>query len=209
MNTTAVVVNYNTPELLRAAISSIRKFYAQLPIIIVDGSEVCTIKELAQDPNILICHPRYNIGHGLGLEMGIKNVTTKNILVFDSDIEMLKPCIELMEIALKEDVYGVGLVVQVDETGHNVDKGIPYLHPHFALINKRHHIAFVHSGAPALKAMRQLNNNKNLRLINMDVSRYVLHKERGTRVVVDEMERKGQIGKNAPVTHNHSTLKRS
>ena len=75
-NLTGVCVNYNTPELLKKAINSIGMFY-DFPIIIINGSE----EEIPGAVNV-----GYNIGHGLGMDMGIRMAKTDYILTFDTDI---------------------------------------------------------------------------------------------------------------------------
>ena len=188
---TGLVVSYNTKELLQTAIESIREFYPILPILIVDSSDQDNecyelVKVLSiSDPQIKRIHISGNIGHGKGMDYGIININTKHILLFDSDIEMIEPCLEIMLGALGLDHYGVGQVISVDKNGNNSENGIPYLHPHFCIINTRlycDYAPFVHHGAPLIKTMIDiLYHNVNNELVNFDVSAYVNHKGRGTR----------------------------
>lgn len=187
MNLTGVVVCYNTPELIRDSVQSIRNFYKNLQIIIIDHSqngsncwrEVQSIKRLG---NISLIQTNKNLGHGIGLNMGIEHVKTDNILIFDSDIVMRVPCLEVMMMGLSKDTYGIGQVIKVDKNGVNNNDGIEYLHPHFAIIKKDFYNIFApfrNHGAPLLDTMKGLSYS-NVKIKDFPVSNYILHKERGT-----------------------------
>lgn len=195
MKITAVTVCYNTPELISLAVSSIKKHYPSLEIIIVDGSEKthpcskqCDIIKNNYS-NVSVIHTYKNIGHGKGLHLGIRKSRSDYILVFDSDIEMKKSCLDLMVKKMPGN-YGVGQVVKVDDKGLNSDSGIDYLHPYFALISRKMYNAlpgFKNCGAPAIDTMRELDKFK-IPVCNFDLSSYVLHKERGTREAIDSLK---------------------
>lgn len=199
MNITAVTVVYNTPSLIKIAVKSIRKYYPTMPIVIIDGSPVgseCFLTTLAMmDKHTHVEHTHQNVGHGPGMCRAINMSKTPYILLFDSDIEMKGRCLEQMMLKLTEsqNVYGVGKVVKVDRYGINCSSGIPYLHPHFALISKRNYnkfFPFVHSGAPCIKAMIKLSQQRQIFVYDFPVENYVLHKERGTRNVISKEGRK-------------------
>ena len=163
---TGLVVSYNTKELLQTAIESLRKFYPDLPILIVDSSERDNdcyryVLELSESNlNIERFYISGNIGHGNGMNHGIRAIVTKHILLFDSDIEMIKPCLKRMRASLWFDHYGIGQVITVDENGTNCETGIPYLHPHFCIINRARYFdyaPFVHHGAPLIKTMIEID----------------------------------------------------
>lgn len=202
MKTTAVTVVYNTPELISDCIHSFRKIYPTVPILIVDNSaenSVCfNLCEVLQKEynGVRLIHTKANIGHGRALHMGINICYTEHVLVMDSDTRMLEPCIRDMEYMMDENVYGVGEIQIVDKTGHNSTTGIKYLHPYFALINKRHYDnnpGFIHHGAPFIKTMIHLSDHDKLTLKEYPLKRFVLHKERGTRNVIAALERKQAI----------------
>ncbi len=206
MNTTAVIVTYNTPELIYDCVKSILKFYPRLPILIIDNSPIHSecyqmCKNLSREFDTVKTHFTFhNIGHGRGLHLGINMVYTENVLIVDSDTEMLAPCLETMEKELKTNVYGIGQIVQVNEHGVNVFRGIKYLHPYFALIKKKmydNNPGFIHHGAPFIKTMCWIHDQNKLgnsiELKNKDLKPYVLHKERGTRNVIEKMSRKTNV----------------
>jgi len=186
---TGLVVSYNTKELLQKAIESIRSFYPELPILIVDSSTPLSecyeyTKELAMDDNIERIYISGNIGHGKGMDTGLKIIKSKYVLLFDSDIEMKAPRLEAMLHVLGPDLYGVGQVITVDRNGNNSEVGLPYLHPHFCIINRNSYFdfaPFVHHGAPLIKTMIDIYTHGGAELRSFDVPKYVLHEGRGTR----------------------------
>jgi hypothetical protein len=173
-------------------VKSIRKFYKTIQIIVIEGSKAGNVSVFA-DINIRVrCHG-FNVGHAEGLKLALKEVKTKYVLIFDSDIEMKSPCIETMLMQFKKDTYGVGQVVTVDKTGHNATQGIPYLHPHFCIVNREKYeqnASLLDCGAPFIDAMKC-----KIKIKHFDVSKYILHKERGTVNVIAREEAKAQAGK--------------
>lgn len=168
MNIMGITVAYNTKDLLERAFNSIRKFHPEMPIIIINGSDLkdpCTFYVSG------LCSPLtnaitlgYNIGHGRGMAMGIGMAKTDLALIFDTDIEMLKSPLEAMAAMMEEDSYGVGYLEKTGLDGyeygahahHRGQPWMPYLHPYFQLINLENYRKFypyVHHGAPCYLAM--------------------------------------------------------
>ncbi|KKN42139.1 hypothetical protein LCGC14_0716430 [marine sediment metagenome] len=187
---TGITVVYNTKGLIDRVIKSVRKFYPELPLIIVNGStpgHKCDIY-LKSNPydNCTIYHIGSNIGHGRGLNYGFSKCKTKQALLFDSDIEMKKGgIIEKMQANLKDSSYGIGEICYTDKNGRNVTIGIPYLHPYFMLINKIQYLKykkFIKHGAPCIKTMLDLyEQSKSSMLIEFPVKDFIKHDYRGTR----------------------------
>ena len=180
---TGIVIHCNTPEYLLKAIETVR-MHEDIDIILIDGSArnsngwvVC--KGLKSE-SVKVTQLGHNIGHGKGINMAMAMVTTKYALLFDSDIEMLAPCLSEM-IALMDGKYGCGQIIHTDMNGCNSVTGIEYLHPHFALIDVeqfgKYH-ACVHHGAPMIKAMRELSGMGLL--VDFPVPQYVKHHGRAT-----------------------------
>lgn len=206
-NITAIIVSYNTPDLLRNAIASVRRFYPTLPVIIIDGSppdSECWMycQMLGLEPNMIVKCVEYNIGHGNGMKMGISMVETEYFLLMDSDVEIKNEgCLEFMIEVFENSpkVYGFGNIVEVNKEGGNIpneytvtDKAleiskpgaIPYLHPHFALIKKSMNLKYapiINHGAPMIKAMVDLHEKKEDYPAYWPVDEWVVHHERGTR----------------------------
>jgi len=171
VDVTGITVCHNTKGLIERAYTSVRKFHPDMPIIIIDGSdpgEPCAayVKTLASSKTTVISLG-YNIGHGRGMDLGIKKAKTKYALIFDSDTEMLKSPVSQMLEMMEEDTFGVGFIQRTALDGydygvkpqHKGQESMPYLHPYFQLINiqnyKKYH-PYVHHGAPCYLTMRDI-----------------------------------------------------
>lgn len=186
---TAIIVSYMQTDLLRRCYESIRKFYIDLPVIIIDGSEPdsdCWAYSMSLAGQFTtVRNVEYNIGHGPGLKLGILLCETEFFLIVDSDVIIDRAPVEKMMYMMElHDAYGVGQIVFVNEHGGNVEKGYQYLHPHFALISKAKYLKYapiIHHGAPLIKSMIDIDG-KHL-LIGFPVSLFVTHLGRGTRAL--------------------------
>jgi GT2 family glycosyltransferase len=168
---TGITVCSNTRSLLQEAYESVRRFHPDMQIIIIDGSDPADdcysyVKSLASNiTTVGICD--YNIGHGRGMDAGIRMCNTRFALIFDSDIVMLKSPVEAMLAMMEEDTYGVGYTEPTGEDGfeygaHAHHKGetiTRYLHPYFQLIQVSEYFKFppyVHHGAPCYQTMNAI-----------------------------------------------------
>ena len=161
-----LTVNYNTPFFLIGLLESIEKFYPNLKVYIVDGSdkkeEIKKAKRIVKGKkNVVLYSLGKNIHHGPGLHYGIKKIKNKYILLIDSDSLILKDgLIENLYSNLK-DGYGTGIIEYIDDKGKNVAKGqgIPYLHPRCALIAKAKYLQYkpaIKHGAPFIETMTDI-----------------------------------------------------
>lgn len=192
LNLTGVVVNYETPALLAKSIKSIREFY-DFPIIVIDGSPKPCELDLA---NIRKIDVGYNIGHGLGMDLGIEESKTKYVLTFDTDIEMKTPCLEDM-IEKLGDNYSIGKAYYISTKGGfykskpnlfpDVDK-VKMVHPSFQIVNKEQYLKYapyISDGAPTALSYHDLfRRGKQDLMIDYPVLDYVYHRNAGTRDVV-------------------------
>lgn len=196
---TGITVCYNTKDPMKRAYESIRKFYPNMPIIIINGSDAndpCThyVKSLISDLTTVISLGR-NISHGRGMHMGISQAKTKYALIFDSDIEMLKSPISQMLMMMEDDTFGVGLIAKTGFDGYDYGKKpqhkktgyMLYLHPYFQLINisnyKNFH-RYVHHGAPCYLTMLDIYKKGLSEKILKEffgLNDFIRHRFRGTR----------------------------
>lgn len=160
---TALTVNYNTPDFLERLLSGFRRYY-DIPFIVIDGSSeenYNSIKSFVKKYHIEIHHFDFNIHHGPGLAYGIGYIKTSQILLLDSDLIVIKKgFVEDLQIKLKSESYGIGDVQTINELGYNVFRGVKYLHPACALINREIVLRFpmpIKHGAPMIEAMQELN----------------------------------------------------
>jgi len=165
---TGLVVVYNTKSLIEASFTSTRKFHPNLPILIIDGSDknnecFSYVKSLA-DENTKIVQLEKNIGHGRGMDMGLRMIQTRHALIFDSDIVMLKSPLSAMLEMMEEDTFGCGWINEIGFDGydyntfqHQIKDGpVKYLHPYFQIVNVanyKKYAPYCHHGAPCYKTM--------------------------------------------------------
>lgn len=186
---TACIVHHNTPRLLRAAVWSLRSLYRELPIVVVEsGSRPehrAAVERLAAeiDGLSLLRHAR-NVHHGPGLDAAIRSVQTPRVLLFDSDCLAFRAgFIEQMgSLAQAEDAYMVGERMTVDAHGFNVERGLPYIHPKCALLDRERYLElppFGRHGAPCL-ANEIAAAERGWALVHFPVDEYVFHLGQGT-----------------------------
>jgi len=187
---TALTVSYNTKDVLQRAIESFREHY-DIPLIVIDGSpEGSECYEYVKGLDCRKIQFGWNVGHGRGMDIGINLAETKYVVIFDSDIKIIKPPIEDMMKLFKKDTFGVGACYDLHaEEVYKVFLSrwgkMPYMHPAFHIINKYNYMKFlpyVHSGAPCVLTMCDIFDKRcEDTLIDFPVKEYVEHHWRGTR----------------------------
>lgn len=190
-------MEYCTPDLLGKAIESIREFY-DFKIIVINGGEPVELNY----PNIEVVEVGYNIGHGLGMDMGIKMAETDYVLTFDTDIIMHKPCIKEMMGKMKKDTYAIGKIY-IRNFGAAFFKehkdlfpvwGMSHIvHPSFQIVSKKEYLKYapyISDGAPTVLSYNDLMRHKKQKevLIDFPVLDYVDHRNAGTRDRITDPE---------------------
>ncbi len=171
---TGITVCHNSKDLVKRSYTSMRKFHPDMPIIIIDGSDpnnpcAAYVRSLAS-PLTTVCSLGYNIGHGKGMCMGIDKARTPYVLIFDSDIEMLKSPVDDMVTMMDSVTFGIGHLETTDFDGFgkgarktHIGEEMPYLHPYFQLISVANYLKFhpyVHHGAPCYLTMLDIYKQK-------------------------------------------------
>lgn len=187
----AVVINYRTPDLLKTAVESFRRFYPEIPLLIVDNGSAddssSAIEQLcaAGGGRVQAEYLPENIFHGPAMHLALQRQTTRYVYVFDSDTETLKGgFLESMHGALEksEESYGAGHVVRANHRGFADTKGIPVLASAYMLLKRDVYLQlppFIHHGLPALQNF-QAAAKQGYRLIPYPIEEYVEHLGRGT-----------------------------
>lgn len=169
---TGLCITYNTFSLIERAYLSIRKFHPTLPILIIDGSKSSDpcykYLDTIQSENTKVIHAGYNIGHGSGMDKGLRMISSEYAVIFDSDIVMLKSPLSQMLGMMDKNTFGCGWIYDIGEDGFDFDTPgrvqrmkIPYLHPYFQLVNisnYKKYRPYVHHGAPCFLTMTDIYN---------------------------------------------------
>lgn len=138
-----VTVSYNSPDLIRNLLASLRRFYPN-PVHVVDGSSAEHVEGIraavAPFDGVTLHVQGYNIHHGPGMAWAIQTLPLGPVVLFlDSDIVVLREgFIEAMLAELQPQHYGVGGVAYVNREGFDIPYAygaVPYLHPPCMLCN--------------------------------------------------------------------------
>jgi glycosyltransferase involved in cell wall biosynthesis len=192
---TAVIVNYQTPDLLRAAADSLRRHYPALPLLLVDNgsrdesrSVIASLRAGAPETVRALLNSE-NLHHGPAMDQAARAVSTPFVLFLDSDCEVREGgFLEEMERLLDErpGQYAVGQRVEMDRRGFDAEKEgpgtVPYIRPACMLLKRELYLAlppFQLHGTPCLENMTAASR-KGYGLVDFPLGRYVAHKGRGT-----------------------------
>lgn len=191
---TAVIINYQTPDLTKHAVESFRAYYPQLSLLLIDnGSKDHSFDVLkhyqTQFPSAtqLIRNDR-NLFHGPAMHQAMQTVTTDYVFFLDSDCEVIEGGFieQMVSIAERNDrCYAVGKQVYMNKRGFDVEqseKAFPYIRPVCMLIRRAMYFTlspFSHHGTPCLDNMRNAGTS-GYHLIDFPIFDYVVHKGRGT-----------------------------
>lgn len=192
---TVVSVNFKTPDLIRDCVVTFRKFYPDLPYIVIDNggcvTSLVTIRDLAKKLSLIVVENGYNKGHGPALHQGVLMATTPLVFTLDSDTRTLKGgFLENMVKMFDHDplLFAVGWVRYVNAAGvagphQRLKRGMPYVHPYACLLSRGKYSKchpFISSGAPATRLMASARK-KGFHLKSFPVEKYIWHKVAGTR----------------------------
>ena len=194
MNVTAVIVNYQTPDLTQRAIASLRTYYPDLPLLVIDNGSGDASPDILEvyaadhaSTTSLLRNPR-NLHHGPAMHQAVEHCRTDYVLYLDSDCEIMKGGFveSMLDIAAANDrCYAVGKLVYMNKRGFEVRPGpsaIPYIRPNCMLVKKSNYLTlppFTHHGTPCLDNMRAAVLS-GYTLADFPVLTYVVHRGRGT-----------------------------
>ncbi len=179
---TIVIPNYKNLEAVREAVQSVRRFYPDLSMIVVDdgSADASTgyIESLNREPNTRALLLDINIGHGAALHKAIQLVETPLFFTMDTDIIVRQGgFLERMETRLREaNLYGVGIIYKRDQRSQ-------YLTCVASLYSKACYDElppFEHHGDPMAKNMAAALA-EGYRVECFPIFDYLSHEEAGTR----------------------------
>lgn len=189
---TAVVINFRTPDLTTRAVTSFRRFYPRLLLLIIDNGsgagDFVRLQQLsasAPDVITLITNPA-NLHHGPAMDQASRLARTPFVLFLDSDCEILRGGFLEGMLELLSDGpprYAVGKKILMNDRGFDVtENGHEYVRPVCMLMNRalyRELPPFERHGAPCLANMRAASE-RGLQLLHFPIDDYVRHDGRGT-----------------------------
>jgi GT2 family glycosyltransferase len=190
----AVIINFQTPDLTNRAVRSFRRFYPDVPLLLIDnGSSDRSMESLqslvAEAPGTteLIVNGA-NLHHGPAMHQAMTLRTEDRVLFIDSDCEIVQGgFLERMlnELDSAPEAYAAGKRIFMNERGFDVPESpgaIAYVRPICLLVDRRLYLTlppFVKHGAPCLANMKAAAE-RGLRLCHVPVDEYVRHLGRGT-----------------------------
>ena len=186
----AAVVNFQTPDLLETAVRSFHREYPDVPILIIDNGSKdespAMIRGLQRDlgSSVRIRLLPENRFHGPAMDLALRELDTRFVYVFDSDTETRKGGFleRMVDLATREDAYGVGQIAHVNKRGFAARSGVPVLVSAYMLLDRPTYLRlppFIHHGLPALQNFRAAAE-RGLRLQGFPIDDYVEHFGRGT-----------------------------
>lgn len=104
-----IIVSYNTSEITQKCVQTINKFIPNQEIIVVDnGSQDDTVKQLKKIDNVKIVENGANFGFSKANNIGLKIATSNNIIFLNSDIELIdNSLIKMLEYFKKHPETGI------------------------------------------------------------------------------------------------------
>jgi glycosyltransferase involved in cell wall biosynthesis len=191
---TVVIINFRTPDLTERAVRSLRRFYPDIVLLLIDNDShdgnihlLRNLLALSPEQTRLIENPS-NRHHGPAMNQGLRLAKTPYVLFLDSDCEVLKGGFveSMLKMLIENDrCYAVGKRIFMNDRGFDVIDGPdahPYIRPICMLVKRESYLSlppFVRHGAPCLANMRAAAA-QGLTLSNFPVEEYVHHEGRGT-----------------------------
>jgi GT2 family glycosyltransferase len=186
-----VIINFQTPDLLKTAIESFRKYYPTSNLTVLDNGSKDNSREVIEricgvvpkkTTSILL---KSNIYHGPAMDCAMKTIEEEYVLFLDSDTETKKGgFIEQMleELEASENAYGIGRYITVNKRGFSSEIGNTLLAPAYMMLRRSLYSKFPpfeHHGQPVLRnftAAQQLGYT----LLSFPIEDYIEHSWRGT-----------------------------
>jgi GT2 family glycosyltransferase len=195
LDVTAVCVNFRTPEQFETAVTTFRRCYPDIPMILIDNAGCERSADVLQDlavgvSNIEPIWNERNVGHGPALHQAAQMAETRFLFTLDSDTRT-EGCgfVEQMLKMFEKDkkLLATGCLRHTNRNGVEWSKHEgrthPYIHPYAAIYDLEWYFQFtpfVHRGAPAVQLCHDAEA-AGLHFKAFPINEYVWHREAGTR----------------------------
>lgn len=189
---TAVIVNYQTPDLLQQAVESFKKIYPNVNTLIFDNGSRDHSKSIISSltdryPDTVKAHfEENNIYHGPALHKVLSRlIDTEYCFFLDSDTitkkgGFLEKGIE--ELSSNKKNYAFGYCIKANQRGFKDENGITIAVTPYLLLKCEHYSKFpqfIHHGQPVLFNFKEAQEN-GYHVIHHSMDRYIDHLWRGT-----------------------------
>jgi len=186
-----VVINYQTPDLLKIAVESFRNFYPTISLLIIDNGSKDDSREIIEkirqaapkQTSVLLLDS--NMYHGPAMHRAMSEGKEEFVFFLDSDTETKQGgFLEKMQLGLETSghAYGIGRRLIVNKRGFQTDHGINLLAPAYMMIRRRLYSLFPHfehHGMPILKnCVAALEQGYELKIF--PIEEFIEHRWRGT-----------------------------
>jgi len=189
---TTVIVNYQTPHLLRNAVHSFKDHYPESRVLIFDNGSKDNSKEVIANlqnrysDSIQTHFEEENMYHGPALDKSIRMlVKTEFCFFLDSDtVTKKKGFLEkgLDVLTSEKSNYALGYKLNVNKRGFKDPSGIPIILTPYVLMKTSPYQKFppfFHHGQPVLNNFREAQID-GYKLIHFPMDDYIDHLWRGT-----------------------------
>ena len=190
-NTTAIIINFQTPDLTETAVRSFKKYYPDTNLILADNGSrdsgsVELINRLSQELTGIKSHFfDSNLYHGPAMDYLIKSEAKSDyVFLLDSDTETLKGGFleQMTALCGNEKIYGAGRVQLINKRGFKSEEGIPILLTPYMLLKRELYEKFppfVHHGQPTIYNFKAAFE-QGYELRQFDIQDHISHLWRGT-----------------------------
>ena len=187
--TCAVVVNYQTPDLLDVAVRSFKQFYPDVPLIIFDNGSQDNSRDVIEHlcrecANVVAEFSSSNLGHGPAMHAVISRAEYSWYFFLDSDTETKTGGFleEMLSGYDDPNHYAAGKVIPMNRRGFPAPGGFPALDAAYMLIRQELYAAlpsFAHHGAPVVQNFQEAAS-RGLVVLDYPVHNFIDHLHRGT-----------------------------
>lgn len=183
---TIITVNFKTPGLIADCLTTFRRFYDDVPYIVVDNGGCRESIETIKTFNVNLIENERNIGHGPAINKAMVEVVTPYAFLLDSDTRTdRRGFLEKMVQLFKADanLFGVGMLRHVNDNGVRAKEGTPYIHPYACMLDVakfKQVRPFTGRGAPALHTMQDAQA-RGWAVASFPIEDYIWHMVAGTR----------------------------
>lgn len=189
---TAVIVNYQTPELLQQAVESFKIIYPDVKTLIFDNGSRDNSKSVIQNlvstynGSVTAHFEEKNIYHGPALHKTLTELIHTDYCFFlDSDTittkgGFLEQGVETL--ASNKKNYAFGYCIKANDRGFKDENGITIAVTPYLLLKRKYYNKFppfIHHGQPVLLNFKDAQE-KGYRVIHHPMDHYIEHLWRGT-----------------------------